>query len=172
MTKICKYCGAMNGEQAAICSRCHKPLQGGGGAGWHPYDPPHHELPPQPLQKKSSKSAIKVGIGIAALVVIVAVVVIFVMNNGQNKLIGKWRYESGKYIIFDSDGMCSMPGGANSVDHYKYEVDGSKLTIYYTFDSSEFSKVNPEEFEYEIDDNMLKLRSVKGGDAVYYTRDD
>ena len=63
MAKICKYCGAMNGEQAVACSRCHKPLQGGSGAGWHPYDPPHHELPPQPLQKKSSKSAIKVGIG-------------------------------------------------------------------------------------------------------------
>lgn len=51
MAKICKYCGAMNGEQAVVCSRCHKPLQGGSGAGWHPYDPPHHELPPQPLQK-------------------------------------------------------------------------------------------------------------------------
>ena len=76
MANICKYCGAMNGEQAIACSRCHKPLQGGGGAGWHPYDPPHHELPPQPLQKKSSKSAIMVGIGVAALVVIVAVVVI------------------------------------------------------------------------------------------------
>ena len=29
MAKICKYCGAMNGEQAVVCSRCHKPLQGG-----------------------------------------------------------------------------------------------------------------------------------------------
>lgn len=32
MANICKYCGAMNGEQAIACSRCHKPLQGGGGA--------------------------------------------------------------------------------------------------------------------------------------------
>ena len=62
MAKICKYCGAMNGEQAVACSRCHKPLQGGSGAGWHPYDPPHHELPPQPLHKKTSKSAIMVGL--------------------------------------------------------------------------------------------------------------
>ena len=144
MAKICKYCGAMNGEQAVACSRCHKPLQGGSGAGWHPYDPPHHELPPQPLQKKSSKSAIKVGIGVAALVVIVAVVVIFVMNNGQNKLIGKWRSESGKYIIFDTDGICTSPGGVNSVTRDRYEVNGSKLTIYSTFDSSEFSEEHAE----------------------------
>ena len=27
MPKICKSCGAMNGNQATICSRCHKPLQ-------------------------------------------------------------------------------------------------------------------------------------------------
>lgn len=173
MAKICKYCGAMNGEQAVACSRCHKPLQGGSGAGWHPYDPPHHELPPQPLQKKSSKSAIKVGIGVAALVVIVAVVVIFVMNNGQNKLIGKWQStRTGKYLIFDSDGTCTSPGGANSVTRHRYEVDGSKLTIYSTFDSSEFSKEHTEVLEYEINDNMLKITSAKGGEPDYYTRDD
>ena len=171
MAKICKYCGAMNGEQAVVCSRCHKPLQGGSGAGWHPYDPPHHELPPQPLQKKSSKSAIKVGIGVAALVVIVAVVVIFVMNNGQYKLIGKWRSESGKYIIFDTDGICTSPGGVNSVTRDRYEVNGSKLTIYSTFDSSEFSEEHAEEYEYEINDNMLIITSSKGR-AAYYTRDD
>lgn len=30
MPKICKSCGAMNGNQATICSRCHKPLQNTG----------------------------------------------------------------------------------------------------------------------------------------------
>lgn len=28
MAKICKYCGAMNGEQAVACSRCHQTASG------------------------------------------------------------------------------------------------------------------------------------------------
>ena len=50
-------------------------------------------------------------------------------------------------------------------------MNGSKLTIYSTFDSSEFSEEHAEEYEYEINDNMLTITSSKGR-AAYYTRDD
>lgn len=62
-------------------------------------------------------------------------------------------------------------GGVNSVTRDRYEVNGSKLTIYSTFDSSEFSEEHAEEYEYEINDNMLTITSSKGR-AAYYTRDD
>lgn len=85
MAKICKSCGAMNGNQAMVCSRCHRPLQGdrtmqrggstsyvaptgqGGNGGqegsW-----------PQPPRKPNN--ALKAGIAIGIVIAVVAVITV------------------------------------------------------------------------------------------------
>ena len=101
MPKICKSCGAMNGTQATICSRCHKPLQNAGTpqqrqtpptqkhvtrqtpptqkhATWQ--TPPVPPIPPvqdrTPRYQEKSSNTVKIGIGLVVAAVVLVVVII------------------------------------------------------------------------------------------------
>jgi hypothetical protein len=94
------------------------------------------------------------------LILVLGVFIVTACEKKEEKpaIVGTWQYQSSSSYtyVFNEDGTGSYAGS-----NFTYTIDGNKLSILYTGNTSPFVS------EFSIDGNVLNIKDSFGNDTLY-----